>query len=294
MKTPTLPYTRILGILFSIILCFSIMSSPALGEQIAKGEEFNQLTQRLVKDGFSQDKIQSLFANEAIFFNPAGVSMFFIHSESSLNYDQFISTKSIGNAKKYMKTHKKSLDQAEKTFGVDKTVITAIILVETRLGTYLGKRTVINTLSTMAALTDKSLQERIWLSIPEKKRPKQAVFLKKVNRRSKWGYEELKALIKYTSREGLAPETLKGSYAGAMGIPQFMPSNALTLAKDGNNDGRVDLFHHSDAISSVANYLKHHGWKPDISRQRQHEVLFRYNHSNYYVDTLLKISDKLK
>ncbi|MCP4721788.1 MAG: transglycosylase SLT domain-containing protein, partial [Desulfobacteraceae bacterium] len=88
--------------------------------------------------------------------------------------------------------------------------------------------------------------------------------------------------------------SIKGSYAGAMGIPQFMPSNALTLAKDGNNDGRVDLFNHADAISSVANYLKHHGWKPGIPRQRQHEVLFRYNHSNYYVDTLLKVSDKLK
>ncbi len=73
-----------------------------------------------------------------------------------------------------------------------------------------------------------------------------------------------------------------------------MPSNALKLAKDGNKDGKINLFSHADAIFSVANYLKHHGWKPGIARQKQHEVLFRYNHSNYYVDTLLKISDKLK
>ncbi len=280
--------------LFFFTLFFLLIPAIAIGKTQPKGDELNALTQRLIQDGFDSGKIQTLFANDKVFFNPAGVSLFFIHSESSLNYDQFISSKSIANAKKYMAEHKESLDKAEKAFGVDKTVITAIILVETRLGSYLGKRTVINTLSTMAALTDPVLQEKIWASIPDKKKPKRETFQKKVAKRTKWGYEELKALIRYAEREGLDPSTIKGSYAGAMGVPQFMPSNALTLAKDGNDDGHVDLFDHNDAISSVANYLKHHGWKPDISRQRQHEVLFRYNHSNYYVDTLLKISDKLK
>ncbi|MCA1794250.1 MAG: lytic murein transglycosylase [Desulfotignum sp.] len=259
-----------------------------------KGNEFDLLKERLIKDGFAPEKIQDILAREAVFFNPDGVSMFFIHSESSLNYDQFLSKSSIANAFEYMEDHKEALDRAQKAFGVDKTVITAILLVETRLGTFLGKRTVINTLATMAALTDETLQERIWNAIPEQKKPKKETFLKKVDQRSKWGYEELKALIKYADKEGFAPETIKGSYAGAMGISQFMPSNALTLAKDGNEDGKIDLFDHSDAIFSVANYLKHHGWKPGITRQRQHEVLFRYNHSNYYVDTLMKISDRLK
>ena len=280
--------------LFLLILTLLLFPGLAIGKTPAKGDELKPLTQRLVKDGFDAQKIETLFAKEKVFFNPAGVSLFFIHSESSLNYDQFISKKSIANAKKYMATHKESLDLAEKKFGVDKTVITAIILVETRLGTYLGKRTVINTLSTMAALTDPVLQEKIWAFIPDKKKPKRATFDKKVAKRTKWGYAELKALIKFADREGIDPVAIKGSYAGAMGIPQFMPSNALTLAKDGNKDGKVDLFTHHDAIFSVANYLKHHGWKPGISRQQQHKVLFRYNHSNYYVDTLLKISDKLK
>jgi len=127
-----------------------------------------------------------------------------------------------------------------------------------------------------------------------KKKPKKENFLKKVKQRSKWGYAELKALIKFSEQEKIAPDKIKGSYAGAMGISQFMPSNALSLARDGNQDGKIDLFTHADAIFSVANYLKHHGWKAGIARQRQHEVLFTYNHSNYYVDTLLKISDKLK
>lgn len=290
--TPSSLRTKL--IVFLIFTLFFILSSSLSAREIQKGNEFEKLIQQLINDGFEKEKIETLFSNENVFFNPAGVSSFFIHTESSLDYDQFISKKSIGNALQYLSEHENALDRAQKIYGIDKTIITAILLVETRLGTYLGKRTVINTLSTMAALTDETLRERIWNFIPAKKKPKKEAFLKKVEKRSKWGYEELKALLMYTEQEGLAPETIKGSYAGAMGISQFMPSNALSLAKDGNNDGKIDLFTHADAIFSVANYLKHHGWKPGIARQKQHEVLFKYNHSNYYVDTLLKISDKLK
>lgn len=298
MKNSDLSPKFILNIVVALIICFSVNFCYARQAGVPGGtgqtNEFEALTQRLVQDGFDQEKTKALFANKTVFFDPGGVSLFFIHSESSLDYDQFSSPKSIANARKYMVTHKTSLDKAQEEFSVDKTIITAILLVETRLGTYLGNRTVINTLSTMAALTDKTLAEKVWRAITNNKKPERAAFDKKVEQKSRWGYEELKALISYADREGIDPVSIKGSYAGAMGLPQFMPSNALTLARDGNKDGRVDLFDHDDAIFSVANYLKDHGWKSGLSRQRQHEVLFQYNHSNYYVDALLKISDKLK
>ncbi len=291
IKVPPL-WINLMSVMFFII-CAALPFNAGAGE-IRKGHEFDRLVQKLVQDGFDRDRIQKLFSGGSVFFDPDGVYRFFIHTESSLDYDQFTSGKSIKNALQYMKDHKDALDRAQKIYGVDKTIITAILLVETRLGAYLGKRTVINTLSTMAALSDKNLRQRVWDAIPARKRPKKEVFNKKVQSRLKWGYEELKALLRYAEKEGIAPENIKGSYAGAMGIAQFMPSNVLQLARDGDNDGRIDLFTHADAIFSVANYLSHHGWKPGIPRQRQHEVLFLYNHSNYYVDTLLKISDKLK
>ena len=65
----------------------------------------------------------------------------------------------------------------------------------------------------------------------------------------------------------MAPQEIVGSYAGAMGISQFMPSNALTLAVDGNRDGRINLFENEDAIASVANYLSHHGYRPGLNRE---------------------------
>ena len=94
--------------------------------------------------------------------------------------------------------------------------------------------------------------------------------------------------------EGVDPVGINGSYAGAMGIAQFMPSNIITLAQDGNQDGRIDLFTHDDAIASIANYLKHYGWYPGIDGEKAYKVLYRYNHSKYYVDTLLKIAGLLK
>jgi membrane-bound lytic murein transglycosylase B len=290
-----LPYlrSRFPGFCFFVLVLFCLIPWAA-AQQAAAGREFEALKQRLINDGFEPEKIQTILTKDMVSFTPEGVSLFFVHSESSLNYDQFLSKDSITKACQYMADHKQPLDQAQERYGVDKTVITAILLVESRLGSYLGKQTVINTLATMASLTDEDLRERIWNAIPDQKKPQRETFLKKVDMRSKWGYEELKALIRYTDREGLDPEKILGSYAGAMGIPQFMPSNALKLAEDGNNDGRIDLFDHDDAIYSVANYLKHHGWKSGISRQRQYEVLFLYNHSNYYVDTLIKISDRLK
>lgn len=279
--------------LWFFFICFTLPAS-LFCEETVKSNEFEKLIQKLVDDGFDKAKIEKIFSNKEIAFTPEAVSLFFIHSESSLDYDQFTTPKAIEGALKYLNDNKEILEKAEGAFGVDKTVIIAILLVETRLGSYLGTKIVINTLSTMAALSDETLRERIWNAIPDDKKPEKEAFIKKARDKTNWGYNELKALLQYTEKEGVAPESIKGSYAGALGVSQFMPSNALRLAKDGNNDGRIDLFNHSDAIFSVANYLKHHGWQPGITRQRQHEILFLYNHSNYYVDTLLKISDKLK
>ena len=100
--------------------------------------------------------------------------------------------------------------------------------------------------------------------------------------------------MQYTEREKIDPSHVRGSYAGALGISQFMPSNILIFAEDGDNDGRIDLFTHADAIASVANYLKRHGWHPGIGKEKAYKVVWSYNHSNYYVDIIFKISDLLK
>ncbi len=255
---------------------------------------FIELQQRLVRDGFNAEMVNVLYRHPDIAFETRSVSLFFIHSEGKLDYDQFSNQWSISRARKYMQKHTADLERIEKEFGVDKTVITAIILVETGLGTVMGKSSTLNALSSLAALKDPAPRERFWKNFKNKDELTRKDFNKKAARKSAWAYRELKAFLEYTQREDLDPQTIYGSYAGAMGIPQFMPTNIAPYARDGSQDGTIDLFNHADAMASIASYLKTFGWKPGITRAKKKEIVHRYNHSSYYVDTILKISDLLK
>jgi len=90
------------------------------------------------------------------------------------------------------------------------------------------------------------------------------------------------------------PTAIASSYAGAVGYAQFMPTNILAYAQDGDQDGRIDLLVHADAIASIANYLKRHGWRPGISREQQEKAIYAYNPSSFYVNAILKVADLLK
>jgi len=255
---------------------------------------FDSLQEKLITDGFDKNEIKALYIRPEVSFETKGVSLFFMHSEARLDYDQYTVKQQIKKARRYMKKYNKELSQAQKIYGVDKEVITAIILIETQCGSLLGNRSVLNTLSTMASLFDLQVRGMLWKEIsdiPELTRDK---FEKKAERKSIWAYRELKAFLDHTIIEGVDHVEIKGSYAGAMGISQFMPSNIPALAKDGNNDGRIDLFDHADAIASIAFFLKRHGWKPGISKKKAPKVVHHYNHSDQYVDAVLKIAKLLK
>ena len=134
----------------------------------------------------------------------------------------------------FYKEHQNQLRAAQERFGVEPSVIVAILGVETNYGGYTGKANVLNALATLA------------FDHPS---------------RGKFFTEELIEYIRLTREKGWNAAEVNGSYAGAMGMSQFMPSNYRRLAVDGNNDGEIDLMQVDDAIFSVANYLKHHGWK---------------------------------
>jgi len=270
-------------------------ASPVLASALQKNvDHFEFLKKKLIQDGFNHEKIQRLYGRPQVFFETKGVTLLFTYSEAKLDYDQFAADWSIDRAKKYMGTYKEELDRTEKAYGVSGRVITAILLVESRLGKYIGKRSTLNTLSTLASLMDPQTRSEFYQKIPPAKRISRKKFEKSARLKSKWAYKELKAFLEYTEQEGLDPAEIPGSFAGAMGLSQFMPSSVLTYGKDGNNDGSIDLLTHADAIASIANYLKSHGWRPGISRQKAEKVIYHYNHSKYYVKAILKIADLLK
>lgn len=269
-------------------------ASPALSSGKEDADHFSAIRIRLIGEGFEKSWIDALYNNESVYFEKKGVSLFFMHNEAELNYGQFTRSKNIKLARKYMATHRDTLLAAQENYGVDPEVITAIILVETRFGAYVGRRSILNTLSTISAMSESGPREAVWEQIPEARRIPRTAFDNKADARSKWAYNELKAFLTYANDHGMNPIGINGSYAGAMGIAQFMPSNVIRLAKDGNHDGRINLFEHEDAIHSIASYLEHYGWRKGINRIDAAKVVYHYNHSDYYVDTILKISDLLK
>ena len=147
----------------------------------------------------------------------------------------FIEPKRIKNGKLFIKKNLETLERAEAQFGVPKEVITAILGVETRYGKIMGSYRVLDALSTLS------------FDYP---------------RRSNFFSQELINLLLLARENNLDIFKLKGSYAGAMGYGQFIPSSYRAYAVDFDNDGSVDLLNSvEDAIGSIANYLFQHGWK---------------------------------
>ncbi|MBW2238552.1 MAG: lytic murein transglycosylase [Deltaproteobacteria bacterium] len=285
---------KYIAFFFSFLMLNSIvLPQNAVGVE-NKHRYFESLQKRLISDGFDSAGITELYNKPGVYFEGKGVSRFLVHRESRLNYDQFTRKKSIKRALKYMENHQAVLERTEKEYGVDKEIITAILLVETRLGTFLGGPSILNTLSTIAALADPDVRDIFWKNISKSKAVTREQLEKWVARKSTWAYNELKAFLKYTAQVNMDPTSVSGSYSGAMGIAQFMPSNVIIFARDGDGDGRIDVFNHADAITSIASYLKHYGWHPGIDRKKAYKVIYHYNHSSQYVKIILKISDLLK
>lgn len=178
-------------------------------------------------------------------------------------------------------------------YGVPWEIVAGILAVETRVGHFLGTRSPLVTLASMAACNDlacaKTFFRKGTLSSEE------LAWLKKTARvRSQWAYDELKALLTYCTGNSLDPLNMPGSIYGAFGIGQFMPSSVLRFGVDGDKDGDVDLFSVPDAVFSVGAYLHGHGWEGDMSGlEKKRRVLFAYNHSQRYVNSILAVASKM-
>ena len=146
----------------------------------------------------------------------------------------FLDNARIKNGIKFWEENEKVISDASDRSGVPGEIIAAIIGVETRYGKVTGNHRVISALSTLA------------FDYPP---------------RSHFFRKELEAFLLLTREEGKSPLELKGSYAGAMGYGQFMPSSYRAYAVDSDGDGKRDIWSsRSDAIGSVANYLSAHSW----------------------------------
>jgi len=147
----------------------------------------------------------------------------------------FLEERRIADGIAFWRAHRGALSRAERAYGVPAEVIVAIIGVETFYGRNTGRWRVVDALTTLAF-----------------DYPARAGFFR----------SELESYLLFARDANLDVFAMRGSYAGAMGLPQFMPSSARRYAVDFDKDGAVDLRRSpTDAIGSVANFLKQHGWR---------------------------------
>jgi membrane-bound lytic murein transglycosylase B len=146
----------------------------------------------------------------------------------------FLTDKRIDDGVRFWAAHAHTVRRATETYGVDPEYIVAVIGVETFYGQYAGRTRVFDALTTLALETP---------------------------RRSRFFTGELENFLLMAREQGYDPRSPVGSWAGAMGLGQFMPSSFRRLAVDFDQDGQRDLWDTEDAIGSVANYLARNGWQ---------------------------------
>ncbi len=254
---------------------------------------YEPLINRLTEDGLDANYVLRIFDDPRSEPLPSLVTFSLFPREVPDAYRQFLTWESIQRAKRFLRENEKLLGGMEDRFRVEREVVVAILLIESRLGENIGQYRVIPALATTALL---DTPENLWcnfltLSVVNPDISFEGV-RERAQKRARWAYEELRCFLKMARQETTDPLEIRGSYAGALGMAQFVPSSYLAFAYRQKN-----LEHwirsKEESVFSVANYLRSHGWKKSLSMEAKKRVLWSYNHSKPYVDTVLQIAKQI-
>lgn len=292
---------RKLSILFFIL----ILGSTSLASA-ADSHSWDGLKARLVADGFNQEYIDAVFSASSLEYSSSMMARKMrvllkrrfeppakkVAREKEFD-ERYVGPIMLAGGYSYLREHYELLQRIDKSYGVAPSVLVALLLVETKLGFTLGDEPAFNNLANMAASSDplKFFDELGFEKLEEKD---MAWLKKRTKKKADWAYKELSALLTFSSQNSIVPTEIPGSPYGAFGICQFMPSTAIHYAVDGDGDGRIDLFGREDALFSMASFLKRHGWKNSLGKEKKLKVIYRYNHSMVYARTIYEVSRQLE
>jgi membrane-bound lytic murein transglycosylase B len=224
------------------------------------------LASKLREQNFSEETIAQIFSDRRIELYPqildrSGKGIDYLHKKFGL-----LTKRSVARGRRVLSDNRAFFEKVEGLYGVEKETVLAVFRVETNLGGYVGVYPVFNSLLTMATLP---------------------------NRRSVWAEEELVHLLVICRDLGKDPLSVKGSWAGAFGLCQFVPSSFVAYAVDGDDDGVIDLFNFFDAMASIANYLKASGWQKNGLDGRRNAI-YAYNHCESYVKAVFAYAKAIR
>jgi membrane-bound lytic murein transglycosylase B len=232
---------KFIYLLLSVLL---LLVSQALSAKPTFEQYLADLKIEAIEQGYTTDFVNQVFAG--VSYRKKTVTADKNQPETKLTLDKYLATRvpdwKVKKAVDLMAKHQVLLDQVEQQFGVQKRFIVALWGNESNFGNFMGKHSVINSLVTLAY---------------EGRR--EALFKK-----------QLSAALKIINQGHVKLDSFVGSWAGAMGQSQFMPTSFLDYAIDFDNDGRKDIWNNkADVFASIANFLKSEGWDNEKTWGRQ-------------------------
>jgi membrane-bound lytic murein transglycosylase B len=235
----------------------------------------------LVRHGLDKGYVFRTFDDPRDSFLPDVVrKIAFLRKESKDIYAKFLTTAVAAQGRAYISAHRATLSRAEAQYGVAPEVIVGILTVESGLGSNTGKYPVFNVFASLAVMDSPEIIRELDLESAGRDRLK---------KKAAWARRELQVFLEYCAAHRLDPFTYCGSWAGAMGFCQFLPSSLKNCGVSASGRGPMDLFTHDDAIFSIACYLKKSGFQRQ-NRASWRRAVLSYNHSDAYADTILTLA----
>ncbi len=290
------------GFILSIMLFTGFRSdSVQLSQAENPMQRYETLFSYLEEQKIPLEEVQHLFLDPRVeFYDNIAINLYNPPTMDNYSSVMFHAEDKSYDIKEFINTFGNQLANAEQVYGVDREAIVAVLFIETKLGNIIGKHSVFNILSSLALADSPESLGKIENYINEnyhylnfdRRRSLIELYKERAIRKAEFARTEFASLLILHIESHIDVLELPGSYAGAFGYPQFMPSNVQRYGIDGDGDGRVDLYSYHDAIMSVGNFLSRKGWSEDNSRQRR--ALLRYNNSRQYVTNVLETAYSIK
>lgn len=276
---------------FLTALLAAVAAAPAHAETRAEAKGWGYLVDKLVADGVPRAKAESVFADDRMpRFDGLGFSL--APREPSAMYRGFLRSNSVALARRCLASHEREFAAAETATGVPASLVASIVFIESACGRHTGSTPI---LPRLARLGMANAPENLAANLAryERSGTDPAAVRARARYLEDLFYPEVRASFTLGERLGLDPLEIRGSEGGAFGYPQFLPSSYLRYGADGDGDGQVSLYQMADAALSCGRYLADHGWTTARTHADRRHVIWWYNRSDPYIDTVLALSARL-
>ncbi len=253
----------------------------------------------LIAEGLDASEAQSIMQDPRIDVRPDIVIKNLFFSSPKGDEEQplimRIDPRQIDAGRVFMQDYAGTLAVVGDRFGVSPSIITAILIVESRLGTYPMPYSVATAYANLAFLLHPDYFSRIQsLYADAYPQLQEEATIARAKRRARWALGELFYLSQIAQHLEIDPLEITGSFAGALGPAPFIPSSFWIFGQDGDGDGVADPFNLTDAMFSMGHYLKKYGWRENAPTEQKRKAVWYYNRSQVYVNTIMMLYDKLQ